>query len=46
MTLSVDGKRIHIGCFKNLDEAKVAYDNAAKKYHGNFAGINSGSVQC
>jgi hypothetical protein len=34
--IQVDGKRKHIGVFANLAEAQRAYDEAAKRYHGEF----------
>lgn len=30
-------KKIHLGLFNTLEEAKLAYNEAAKKYHGEFA---------
>lgn len=36
----VDNKRIHIGSFKDAIEAAKAYNNAAIKYHGEFARLN------
>jgi hypothetical protein len=33
-------KRIHLGCFRNEIEAARAYDNAARKYHAEFACLN------
>jgi hypothetical protein len=35
-----NGKRLHLGYFTNLGEATRAYDEAAKKYHGEFARLN------
>jgi hypothetical protein len=36
-----DNKSIHIGYFKNETAAALAYNNAAIKYHGEFANINN-----
>lgn len=33
---TIDGKRLHIGHFDNIDDAKKAYENFSKKYHGEF----------
>ena len=33
-------KRIHVGYFKNKLDAANAYDNAARKYHKDFASLN------
>lgn len=35
--IQVDGKRIHIGLYQTIKEAAIAYNKAAKKYHGKFA---------
>jgi hypothetical protein len=35
--ISVRGKRIYLGFFRTPEEAGKAYENAAKKYHGEFA---------
>lgn len=40
--IGVNRKVIHLGCFKNKKEidAARAYDEAAKKYHGELASLN------
>lgn len=38
--IGFDNKRINIGNFKTLEEAQVAYANAAKKFHGEFSVLN------
>lgn len=35
-----DGKAVYLGVFSDLKEAAVAYDDAAKKLHGEFAKTN------
>jgi hypothetical protein len=34
--LRVDGKKLYLGIYKNVDEAKLAYKNAVEKYCGEF----------
>lgn len=34
------GKYLSLGCYNDIKEAALAYNNAAKKYHGEFAFIN------
>jgi hypothetical protein len=36
----VDGKAIRLGSYKTQEEAARAYDNGARKYHGEFARLN------
>jgi hypothetical protein len=38
--IRVNGKRISLGLFENEIDAAKAYDRAAKKYHGDYAGLN------
>ena len=38
--ISVNGRRIYIGRFQGQIEAAMAYDRAAKKYHGRYAQVN------
>lgn len=36
----VDGKKICLGSFTNIEDAALAYNEAAKQYHGEFAYLN------
>ncbi len=38
--ICVDGKRTHLGVFVSELDAAVAYDNAARRYFGEFARLN------
>lgn len=38
--IRINGKNINLGTFKNEIDAAQAYNNAAIKYHGEFANIN------
>ena len=39
--ITVNNKKIHIGCFETEEAAAIAYNNAAIKYHGAFAKLNN-----
>jgi hypothetical protein len=39
-TISVNNKLIYLGLYKTIEDAARAYDEAAKKYHGEFANLN------
>lgn len=38
--INVDGVKYELGLFRTPEEAAVAYNEAAKKYHGEFAHLN------
>lgn len=38
--ISIDGKRVHLGVFPTAEDAARAYDEAARKHHGEFAYVN------
>lgn len=38
--IRVDGKSVHLGYFATREDAKVAYDSAARLYFGEFARCN------
>lgn len=38
--INIRKKRHYLGCFKSAKEAAIAYNNAAIKYHGEFAKLN------
>jgi hypothetical protein len=38
--IGINRKVIYLGCFKKEIDAAKAYDEGAKKYHGEFASLN------
>lgn len=38
--INARGRRVEIGYFEDLDEAAMAYDEAAREHHGEFATLN------
>ena len=38
--IKYQNKKIYIGLFYNIEDAAIAYNRAALKYHGNFANLN------
>jgi hypothetical protein len=40
VSIAVMGKNIHIGCYPTKEQAALAYNKAALKYHGEFARLN------
>jgi len=39
--IRISGKRISLGLFENEIDTAKAYEQAAKKYHGDYADLNS-----
>ena len=39
--IGLNGKSIFLGLFRNIKEAALMYNQAARKYHGKFAQINN-----
>lgn len=40
VSMRINGRYKYIGCFKDEEAAAHAYDDAARKYHGEFAYLN------
>lgn len=40
VAITVNGKRVHVGCYKTAEEAGIGYDMAALKYFGEYAKTN------
>jgi hypothetical protein len=38
--IKLNGKCIYLGAFKSEKDAAIAYDNAARQHHGEFANLN------
>jgi len=38
--ITADNEKYHLGYFTNEIQAAKAYDNAARKHHGEFASLN------
>ena len=39
-SIRIDGKRVHLGSFASSEDAARAYDEAARREHGEFACVN------
>jgi len=38
--IRIDGRLVHLGCFRTPEDAARTYDEAARKHHGDFARLN------